>query len=311
MAVTCGIDWAEDHHDVALVDEGAQLLSKARITDDAAGLQDLLTLLAAHGDSPDDPVPIAIETSRGLLVSCLRATGRKVYAINPMAVARYRDRHSVSRKKSDHQDAVVLANILRTDRELHRPMPADSDQVTAIAVLARAQQDAVWERTRIHNRLRSHLREYYPSILEAFTDKREGLIRREARAILTDAPTPSEAARLSPRQLKAALQRAGRQRNIIAEAGRLHEVFRRTWLHQPAAAETAMGRQTAALIAQLNAVCQACEDLARGTEAPRHRGTEAPRHRGTLPRTPRRGDRHELPRPEHPHRSPHPRGDRR
>src|SRR4051812_42936797 len=94
------------------------------------GFQDLLRLLAEHGDTPDDPVPIAIETSRGLMVACLRASGRQVFAINPMAVARYRDRHSVSRKKSDHQDAVVLANILRTDAELHRPLPGDTELVS-------------------------------------------------------------------------------------------------------------------------------------------------------------------------------------
>ena len=90
---------------------------------------------------------MAIETSRGLLVASLRATGRRVYAINPMAVARYRDRHSVAGKKSDHGDAIVLANILRTDLHTHRPLPADTELAQAIAVLARAQQDAVWDRT--------------------------------------------------------------------------------------------------------------------------------------------------------------------
>lgn len=91
MHATCGIDWAEDHHDAAVVDADAGLLAKLRISDDAAAFQNLLRLLAEHGDSPDDPIPVAIETSRGLLVACLRATGRRVYAINPMAVARYRD----------------------------------------------------------------------------------------------------------------------------------------------------------------------------------------------------------------------------
>ena len=81
---------------------------------------------------------MAIETSRGLLVACLRATGRNVYAINPMAVSRYRDRYSVSRKKSDAGDAFVLANILRTDLAAHRPLPADSELAQALAVLARA-----------------------------------------------------------------------------------------------------------------------------------------------------------------------------
>ncbi len=90
--------------------------------------------------------------------------GRKVFAINPMAAARYRDRHGVSRKKSDPGDALVLANILRTDMPVHRPMPADTDLARAIAVLARAQQDATWNRQQISNQLRSLLREYYPAV---------------------------------------------------------------------------------------------------------------------------------------------------
>ena len=108
MEAYCGIDWAEDHHDIALADQDGQLLARRRISDDAAGLATLLALLAEHGDTPEDPVPVAIETPRGLLVACLRATGRPVYPVNPMAVARYRDRYSVSRSKSDHGDAFVL-----------------------------------------------------------------------------------------------------------------------------------------------------------------------------------------------------------
>ncbi len=95
MDVYCGIDWAEDHHDIAVVDRDGKLLARRRISDDAGGLATLLALLAEHGDTAGDPVPVAIETPRGLLVACLRATGRAVYPVNPMAVARYRDRHSV------------------------------------------------------------------------------------------------------------------------------------------------------------------------------------------------------------------------
>lgn len=69
MKVYCGIDWAERHHDVALVDDSGTLLAKRRITDDAAGYRMLLELLAEHGDTPDDPIPVAIETSHGLLVA--------------------------------------------------------------------------------------------------------------------------------------------------------------------------------------------------------------------------------------------------
>src|SRR5262249_27676026 len=145
-----------------------------------------------------------------LLVACLRATGRKVYPINPMAVARYRDRHSVAGRKSDHGDAVVLANVLRTDAHAHRLLPADTELAQAIAVLARAQQDAVWDRTTAHNRLRSHLREYYPAFLAVFADLKGGITRPEARAVLAAAPDPAAAAKLTGAQLRALLKKAGR-----------------------------------------------------------------------------------------------------
>src|SRR5262245_9306163 len=250
MDVYCGIDWAEDHHDIALVNRDGQLLARRRISDDAAGLAQLLALLAGHGDSPEDPVPVAIETPRGLLVACLRATGRKIYPVNPMAVARYRDRHSVAGRKSGHGDAVVLANVLRTDLHAHRPLPADTELAQAIAVLARAQQDAVWDRTTAHNKLRSHLREYFPGFRAAFP-ARAGLTRPEARIILAAAPAPAAAARLTLTQLRALLRKAGRSRGLDTEAARLRDAFRTEQMRQLPLVEDAMGRQALALLRQL------------------------------------------------------------
>jgi len=261
MDVYCGIDWAEDHHDIALADRDGKLLARRRIGDDAAGLAQLLELLAGHGDSAGDLIPVAIETPRGLLVACLRATGRKIYPINPMAVARYRDRHSVAGKKSDHGDSVVLANVLRTDIGMHRPLPDDSELAQAIAVLARAQQDAVWDRTTAHNKLRSHLREYFPGFLVAFADARGGITRPEARAVLAAAPTPAAAAALTLTQLRALLKKAGRSRGIDIEATRLRDAFRIPQMRQPRLVEDAMGRQAIALLRQLDAACVAADDL--------------------------------------------------
>ncbi|MFJ2008725.1 IS110 family RNA-guided transposase [Streptomyces chartreusis] len=261
----CGVDWAEDHHDVAVVDRDGNQVAKQRINDDAAGFAQLMAVLAEHGDTEDHPIPVAIETSRGLLVSCLRATGRPVYAINPLAVARYRDRHSVSRKKSDAIDAAALANILRVDMPAHRPLPSDSELAQAVAVLARAQQDAVWDRTQAHNKLRSQLREFYPAILAAFADKRDGLCSREARTILAAAPTPTLAATLTPRRLQALLKRAGRKRGAEAEAERLHAVFQQEYLHQLPQVEVALGQAALALLRQLDVVCANAECLETAT----------------------------------------------
>ena len=261
MDVFCGIDWAEDHHDIALTDRDGRLLARRRIGDDAAGLAALLSLLAEHGDSAADPVPVAIETPRGLLVACLRATGRSVYPINPMAVAHYRDRHSIAGRKSDHGDAAVLAGILRTDMHAHRPLPAESELAQAIAVLARAQQDAVWDRTCAHNKLRSHLREYFPGFLAAFADARGGIMRPDARAILAAAPDPATATALTLAQLRTLLRKAGRSRGIDTEAARLREALRAVQMRQPPLVEQAMGRQAQALLRHLDAVCASADDL--------------------------------------------------
>ncbi|UUU18897.1 IS110 family transposase [Streptomyces sp. DSM 40750] len=264
--IYCGIDWAERTHDVALVDDTGTLVAKRHITDDAVGYKLLLELLAEHGDTEENPIPVAIETSRGLLVAVLRTGKRKVYAINPLAAARYRDRHSVSRKKSDPGDALVLANILRTDMHAHRPLPDDSNLGRAIAVLARAQQDALWNRQQLANQLRSLLREYYPAALDAIATWTNGLCRPEARELLKTAPTPTRAARLTRAQLQAALKRAGRKRGIAAEADRIRDILRAEWAHQPPLVEDALGKQMLALLMQLDAACTAADQLAEAVQ---------------------------------------------
>ena len=158
MGLFCGIDWATEHHDVAVIDDDGHVVARGRVSNDAPGFAALLTLLAQAGDSAADPIPVGIETDRGLWVAALRETGRTIYPINPLAASRYRARHGVSGAKSDATDAVLLANIVRTDPGAHRPLPADTELAQAIRVLARAQQDAVWARQQIGNQIREALR---------------------------------------------------------------------------------------------------------------------------------------------------------
>ena len=113
--ITCGIDWAEAHHDMALVDDQGHTVARCRTSADAAGLTAMLELIAEHGGDPAT-TPIAIETDKNLFVVALAAAGFTIHPINPKAVARYRERHTQSGGKSDPGDAIVLAHILRTDR---------------------------------------------------------------------------------------------------------------------------------------------------------------------------------------------------
>lgn len=268
MTLFCGIDWAEGHHDVAVIDETGSVLARARIGADAAGFGRLLELLAGAGDAGEAPIPVAIETDRGLLVAALRATGRPIYPINPLAASRYRARHSVSGAKSDAADAVLLANILRTDTAAHRPLPADTELAQAIRVLARAQQDAVWSRQQLSNQVRSLLKDFYPAALDAFAALAAGgLTRPDARTILAAAPTPGQAARLNRAQLRSLLVKAGRRRNIDTDIERLRGIFRADYLHQPPQVEAAMGIQLSALLRQLDAACTAADELAEAATA--------------------------------------------
>ena len=167
-----GDDWAEDHHDVHLMDESGARLASRRLPEGLAGIGEFHQLLARHAEEPDQVV-IGIETDRGLWVEALIAAGYQVYAINPLAAARYRDRHHVSGAKSDAGDAKLLADLVRTDRHNHGRVAGDSAEVEAVKVLARAHQNLIWTRNRHTNALRSALREYYPG--------RAGGVRRSAR----------------------------------------------------------------------------------------------------------------------------------
>jgi transposase len=245
-----GDDWSEDHHDIYVMNEAGKRLGSRRLPEGLAGISKLHELIAAHATQPEQVV-IGIEIDRGLWVSALSAAGYQVYAINPMAVARYRDRHHVSRAKSDASDAKLLADLVRTDRHNHRPIAGDSAEAEAIKVLARAHQNLIWTRTRHTNARRSALREYYPGALGAFED----LADRDALAVLGRAPTPEQGAALSLSAIRSTLKRGGRQRYIDARARDIQAALRTEQLSAPApvaAAFAATTRAAVGIIAELN-----------------------------------------------------------
>jgi transposase len=245
-----GDDWAEAHHDVHAMNEAGDRLATRRLPEGLEGIRRFHDLVAEFVDDPGEVV-VGIETDRGLWVHALTAAGYEVYAINPLAVARYRDRHNVAGAKSDAGDAKVLADLVRTDRHNHRPIAGDSPDAEAIKVLARGHQNLIWARTRHTNQLRNALREYYPAALEAFAD----LADRDALAVLGRAPTPDAGAALSLSQLRSTLKRAGRQRNLDRRAAEIQTALRADQLAAPSVLATAFAATTKAavgIITELN-----------------------------------------------------------
>jgi transposase len=164
MLLFVGDDWAEEHHDVELQDETGHVLGRAKLPEGVAGIARPHAMIGEHlGDEEDDAtVVVGIETERGPWVQALIAAGYQIYAINPLQVARYRERHSVSGARSDTGDAHVLSDMVRTDRHQLRPVAGDGVDAEAIKVLTRAHKTLIWERTRHLLRLRHALREFFP-----------------------------------------------------------------------------------------------------------------------------------------------------
>jgi transposase len=244
-----GDDWAEAHHDVHVMGEAGEMLGRRRLPEGLDGIGGFHELVADHIDDPGEVI-VGIETDRGLWVQALLAAGDQVYAINPLAVSRYRDRHNVGGAKSDPGDAKLLADLVRTDRHNHRPIAGDTDDAEAIKVLARAHQNLIWMRTRHTNQLRNALREYYPAALDAVPD----LAHHDAIGVLSRAPSPAIGATLSISQIVAALKRAGRQRNLSRRADEIQAALRTPQLASPDRVADAFAATTKATIGLIAAV---------------------------------------------------------
>jgi hypothetical protein len=193
---------------------------------------------------------VGIETDRGPWVAALVAAGYRVFAINPMQVARYRERHTTSGAKSDAGDAHALADMVRTDAHQLREVAGDTALAEGIKVVARTHQSMIWDRQRHMLRLRSALREFFPAALDAFED----LAATDTLELLNRAPDPEAAARLSRSQITAALKRA-RRREVPAKTEKIQAALRAPALRQPAVlvgAYAATVRSTVAVIGVLN-----------------------------------------------------------
>jgi transposase len=251
-----GDDWAEAHHDVFVMDETGQRLAGRRLPEGLEGIRGFHELVAEHAEDPTEVV-VGIETDRGLWVHALTAVGYQVYAINPLAVSRYRDRHNLAGVKSDPGDAKVLADLVRTDRHNHRPIAGDTPDVEGLKVLARAHQNLIWARTRHANQLRNALREYYPAALEAFDD----LTDRDTLAVLERAPDPTVGARLTVTQIRAVLKRSGRQRNLEQRAEEIQTALRSRQLAAPDPVTAAFSPTTKATVGILGEMNRQLKEL--------------------------------------------------
>jgi hypothetical protein len=143
----------------------------------------------------------------------------------------------------------VLAEIVRLDRAHHRPIAVDSVHGESVKLVARAHQGMVWERTRHVLRLRSALREFFPAALAAYGE----LDEPDTLQLLTLAPDPDLAARLSMSKISAVLARAHR-RNVAARAQQIQAVLGAPALRQPGPVQAAFAAIAASEVRMITAI---------------------------------------------------------
>ena len=264
MRLFVGDDWAQDHHDVELMDAAGRVLARRRLPEGVAGMAWLHELIGQHlGEDADDAeVVIGIETDHGPWVAALVAAGYTVYAVNPLQASRYRERHGVSGAKSDRGDAHMLTDMVRTDSHQLRVVAGDSPGAGAVKVVARTHKTLIWERTRQVQRLRYQLREYFPAAAEAFAD----LAAPDALELLARAPDPARARRLTRAQVSAALKRA-RRRDIPDKATAILAALRSAQLGQPEAVTAAYAVTARSLIAVITVLNEQVKALESQVEA--------------------------------------------
>ncbi len=186
-----GLDWAGDHHDVAVVDGTGQVVAEFRIEHSAAGWAEFRQKMAGYS-----AWGIALETRSGAAVEELLQSEGTVFPVQPRAAARYRERKAPSGVKDDQLDAWAMADALRVDGQHWRALTAEDPLIQELRLLCRDEVALIEQRTALINQLRAALREYYDAALQAF----DNWTLPAAWALVVQFPTPTELAAAGKRK---------------------------------------------------------------------------------------------------------------
>jgi transposase len=246
-----GIDWADQHHDAAIIDEHGKHVGKKRVAHSAEGMEELVEFLKGIGDVAThlDQMACIIETNKGLLITALLEAGLPVYPVNPKTLEKWR---KPSGAKTDAIDAFLLARKGRSDLDQLRRLEPDSPLVQELKHLTRDQDSLIQMQTRLVNQLTACLKAYSPVALELFSKVHQAATL----AFLQAYPTLQAAQAASPEELLAVLD-MGRFPNATAKAQAIWQQVHRPHLHADAITTRTKSRLMLALVQQLAPVMEA------------------------------------------------------
>jgi transposase len=193
-----GIDWASRTHAVGVVDDQGGIRARFEVPNTGKGFGGLIRRLRKL-----QVAGVAIERPDGPLVEAMLDAGLRVVVITPRQVKALRSRYGAAGAKSDAGDALLLADVLRTDRHRLQPLVPDSDATIVLRALSRTRKDLQKARVALCNQLTAQLERCFPGAVGLFAD----LHSATAIAFLRRYPTSQAAATLTQATLTAFLRR--------------------------------------------------------------------------------------------------------
>lgn len=161
FAATLGLDWADKRHDLWLQSAQGTKPEHSTLAQTPEALHAWVAQLRARFN--DQSVAIAVETSRGPIISALMQYDFiTIFPINPAALCNYRKAFRVSGAKDDRSDAMLLEEYVRLHHSKLKALRPDTELTRKLAGLVEGRRQFVDERTRIVNQLHSLLKTYYP-----------------------------------------------------------------------------------------------------------------------------------------------------
>lgn len=255
-----GLDWADNHHDIVVIDEAGHQLASKRVPHTKAGLEELTDFLESFtGPDGKDQLACIAETNRGLLITAVLEAGFPVYPVNPKVADR---RRGASGAKTDQIDAYLLAKLGRAELADLRKLQPDSPIIAELKELTRDQDALVQMQTRLVNQLTACLKAYYPVALTLFSK----LQQPSTLTFLKAYPSPQAAKLATVAQIEATL-RQGHHSNPTKVAPKISEALHQPHLTADPITTRTKARLALALIAQLQPLMEQIAAYEKDIEA--------------------------------------------
>ena len=214
MGVWVGIDVAKEVHWACAVDDNSQVLLDRRVDNDPAAIAALIEDLGALGQG----LVVGMDVVGGianLVQAMLAVAGVRLVYVSGLAVNRARQGTRGGESKSDPRDARVIADQVRTRRDL-RPIRPSVELDLEIRLLAGRRRDLTDEQTRRLSRLHDLLASVHPGLERALELTTKGGLWLVSRYV-----TPAEVRAAGRQELLEHLRAAGglpsRQIKALAE----------------------------------------------------------------------------------------------